>query len=242
MQNYFLLIFLSFNFLFLNLPRASGQTMSNGNYVIKTQGLNVVSGTVSGSDFKIKTNISELNPVGSTGVNFKVKTGFGNAQPVLPFSISLSSDVVNFGTLSPTNPIVRTVNLNVQGPLSGYSVVAIENHLPLASDGSFIPRTTCDNGMCGVESASEWINTLTYGFGYRCDNTKDADCDDSFKKSNFYRHFPDAGSNTELEQSIMEGIGSNNKEVRISYKVNVSGTQAKGPYSNTITYIAVPNF
>lgn len=241
---YLLLVFLSFEFLFLNLSRAAGQTMSNQNYIIQTEKIDTASDATANADYnspaagKSNSNISE-------GVNFKIKKGFENLAPAVPFSISLSSDIVDFGALSPTNPIIRTADLSVSSKAAyGYSVIVFENE-PLTTiflnDKAFIPDTTCDNGGCDTQNASEWINTLTYGFGYRCDNLNGADCDSSFTSSNSYKHFPDIANNDD-PQSIMAGIGSNNKTARISYKINISGTQPQGNYNNVVTYIAIPNF
>ena len=226
-------------------PLAGAQTMSNQNYKIKMQEFNSISGTTTNTDYTVRSTVGELAPIVSEGVNFKVRTGFENIASTLPFSASLSSDIIDFGLLSPTNPIVRTVDLSVYSLSAyGYSVVAFENH-PLQSDpeasGQVIADTTCDNGGCGEEKAGIWINTLTYGFGYRCDNITGTNCDKSFSNPKFYKHFPD-NSNGQSPQSIMSGIGSKNKDIRMSYKVNIAGGQAQEIYSNIVTYITVPNF
>ncbi len=227
-------------FIGLFLPTASGQTMSNQNYIIQTQNINSVTNLSANTEREAK-----IDPSISEGVNFKVKTGFETLVPATPFSFSLFSNIVDFGTLSPTNPIIRTIDLSVNNPPAyGYSVIVFENK-PLTTvsqtSKTIIPDTTCDNGGCSVENAAEWTNALTYGFGYRCDNLVGLDCDKSFLKANFYKHFPDIDSNDD-PQSVMAGIGSDNKQVRISYKINTSGNQAQGAYFNVITYIAVPNF
>ncbi|MBI2613463.1 MAG: hypothetical protein HYW62_01725 [Candidatus Levybacteria bacterium] len=228
-------------FIGLFLPTASAQTMSNKDYKVKMQGFNSISGTTTNTDYKVRSTVGDLSPVVSEGVNFKIRSGIENIDSTLAFSISLSSDLIDFGSLSPTNPIVRTANLNIYSlPAYGYSVLAFENH-PLQSENTTIPNTTCDDGQCSEENAREWTNTLTYGLGYRCDNVIGFDCNSSFAKPNFYKHFADH-SNGQSEQSMMSGIGSKNKDVRISYKVNIPGNQAEGIYTNIITYIAVPNF
>lgn len=232
-------------FIALFLPTAGAQTMSNEDYIIKMQGFNTISGTTANTDYSIRSTAGDLSPVVSEGVNFKVRTGFENVASALPFSVSLSSAAIDFGALSPTNPIVRTVDLSIYSLSTfGYSVIASQNH-PLQMNsptgGANIPDTACDNGECSHEKAGVWINTLTYGFGYRCDNIIGADCDSSFSKPNFYKHFADI-SNAQSPQSVMAGIGSKNKDVRISYKVNISGNQEAGIYTNIITFIAVPNF
>lgn len=232
-------------YLLLNTAPAGAQTMSNKDYILKTQGLNAVSGVTSNTDYQLRSTVGELSPEVWEGVNFKVSAGFENAASTLPFSASLSSDLTDFGPLSPTNPIIRTVDLSVYSLSAyGYSVIASENH-PLQSDpdasGAIIPNTTCDNGECNHENAGVWTNPLSFGFGYRCDNLVGIDCDRSFSKPNFYKHFADASNSTPL-QPVMAGIGSKNKDVRLSYKVNISGNQIPVTYTNIVTYIAVPNF
>lgn len=226
-----------FVYLFIGLlPRAAvAQDMSNQDYIINIQELSTPQ----------ESTTQDPISVANEGVNFKVKSGFENAPSTMPFSITLSSDFVDFGTLSPTNPIIRTVNLSVNNPPShGYSVIASQDH-PLQIDpeasGQIIPNTTCDNGSCNEKNSAEWTNALTYGFGYRCDNAEGIDCNNSFFNSNFYKHFADS-SNSTMPQSVVSGLGFKNNEIMISYKVNISAAQALGIYTNTITYIAIPNF
>lgn len=224
---------------------AHAQTMSNENYIIEMQDFNAISNVSGDQDYKLRSTTGGLNPAISEGVNFKVTSGFENLPSAFPFTISLSSDIADFGNLSPTNPVIRTVDIDVQNLSAyGYSVFVFEDQpltTTLPNSKAFIPDTTCDNGNCGNENSDEWTNALTYGFGYRCDNIIGADCDNSFVKTNYYKHFPNLAGNDE-PQAIMAGIDSNNQKTRISYKVNISGTQAKVNYSNTITYIGIPNF
>lgn len=240
----YLLLLVTCYLLLVTAPTAQAQTMSNKDYIIKTERFNAVSGTTTGNDYVLRSTMGELNPFTSEGVNFKVKAGFENAESALPFSVTLSSDLVDFGILNPTNPIIRTVDLSVYSlGIYGYSVIASENHPLQKIDApeDLIPDTTCDNGTCNEKSASEWTNALTYGFGYLCDNVTSKTCSDSFSKPNFYKHFPDS-SKSEHFQSVMDGIGAKNRDVRLSYKINISGSQPEGIYSNVITFIAIPNF
>lgn len=246
----FLILIFNFSFLIFNLRLAEAQTMSNKDYILKTQGLNSLSGTTSNETYELRSSAGELGTAVGEGVNFKVRTGFENIESALPFSVSLSQDSIDFGLLAPTNPIVRSFDLSVYSlPTFGYSVDASQDHaLKLDSGSEEIPNTTCDNGNCNEEKAGIWTNTLTYGFGYRCDNITGTDCDKSFSnaegtssRSKFYKHFAD-NSNGQSPKFIMSGIGSKNKEIRMSYKVNISGNQTQGIYSNIVTYIAIPNF
>ncbi len=232
---------LGYLFIGLFLPSAYAQTMSNNNYIIKMQELNPT------ADINVdnKPTADNLNPSIPEETSFKVRMGIKNSVASHPFSILLTSNIIDFGILSPTNPIIRTVDLNTNSEaVYGYSVIVFENESLTASSSAkraFIPDTTCDNGECSTENASEWTNTLTYGFGYRCDNITGVDCNDSFAKTNFYKHFPNIANNDD-PQSIMAGVGSKDKTTRISYKINIPGTQAQGTYNNITTYIGVPNF
>ncbi len=212
------------------VPAAQAQIMSNNDYIIKTEILDTAD-TSSVQDNEVKLPTQKPNK---------------NTASAAPFSVSLSSDIIDFGILTPTNPIIRTVNLSIQSSLPlGYSVLAFENH-PLKNDsdvsGDFIPDTTCDNGTCNQERANEWINPLTFGFGYRCDNVIGSGCDNSFSNANFYKPLANAFI-LHYPQSVMKSQESKESVIRLSYKVNISKTQkTKEGYNNTITYISVPNF
>lgn len=247
LKKIFLLFILATCYMLRNTATpARAQTMSNDNYIIQMQGFNAISGVSSGKDYEVRSTVGDISPIVSEGVNYKVKTGFENLIAVLPFSILLSSSTIDFGILSPTNPIIRTLDLTINSQSAyGYSVLVSENEslttFSSLDNKTFIPDTTCDNGQCNAESASEWTNALTYGFGYRCDNVTGVDCDNSFAKTNSYKHFPNIANN-DIPIPVMAGIGSKNKSSRISYKINISVNQSQDIYSNIITYIGVPNF
>lgn len=227
------------------LPQIEAQTMSNDNYIIKMQDFNTVSGTTTNESYELRSGISSLSKTTSEGTDYKVKTGIENLVSPASFSISLSSDIVNFGILNPTNPIIRTIDLSINSlAVYGHSVLVFESKSLTASssaNNAFIPDAACDDGKCDAQNASKWENALSYGFGYRCDNIIGTDCDNSFTKANYYKRFSN-NENNEIIQSIMAGIGSSNKKVRVSYKVNISGSQVQSNYNNIITYVGVPNF
>jgi hypothetical protein len=172
--------------------------------------------------------------------------------PVAPsfFSFSVSGNEVDFGTIDPTNPVVRTHQLMVSpGSTSGYQVVAYQNH-PLREDDAFIPDTSCDDGKCSEKQASLWASSLTYGLGYRCDNDKQSGslCDNSFSqivdsrnRAQYFKDFADV-SRKESASVILNRFSSNRAAgAKLTYKLNVPGTQAKGTYTNTFVLIAVPS-
>lgn len=209
-------------FVRLTASPVNAQIMSNREYILSVDDSNPAS--------NIATQGSEIN---------------SEIRISKPFSIRLSTDIIDFGSLVPTNSIIRTADLEIENPNEyGYSVLVSENE-PLSATSqtnkTFISDTTCDNGLCSAQAASEWTNTLTYGFGYRCDNLRGTGCDSSFTDLNSYKHFPNIANN-EDPVSIMTGIGSISSKVRIHYKVNISANQTKGLYNNKITYLGIPNF
>jgi len=234
-------------YLFIGLfapPSASALTMSNDNFMIQMSTLDMAGGSLSGTNYKLGFSAGETAPGQFSGPNYKVKSGFEYIRTPLPFSFSISQTLIDFGVLTPTNPVIRTNTLTVaNGSAFGYSVEAFENHpLQTVAPLAFIPDTTCDDGTCNEKNPSAWATTLTYGFGYRCDNILGTDCNPIFANPNFYRQFSDE-SHGEVPQQVMHGTKvSTNKTSQITYKVNISGTQASGLYSNVITYIATPTF
>lgn len=238
---YLLIIFL----LYTITPKAHAQTMSNSSYIIRMGNLNSGAGIISNSNYKLNTTLGQTGPGLYSGTNYKVKAGFQYiTSSVTPFAFSISQTFIDFGTLTATNPVTRSNNLKISnGTANGYLVTAYENHeLQDPTSKVIIPDTTCDNGSCSEISSAPWINTLTYGFGYRCDNMSDTDCTTGFSNSTYYKQFSN-DSSQEVAQAIMSGTTKgHDKESKITYKVNISGTQAPGVYGNLITFIATPNF
>lgn len=200
--------------------------------------------TMSNNNYRLQINTKNTKVQVPNNPNYKVKSGFQNISTSNFFTFSISQTLIDFGILSPTNPVTRTNILTIlSGSTNGYSVTAFENHkLSSTLSGVFIPDTTCDNGACSESNTAAWTNPLTYGFGYRCDNLQGTDCASGFSYPSFYKQFADA-SNSEMPQILMSGINIGIiKKAQITYKVNVSGTQQPGFYNNVINYIAVPNF
>lgn len=240
-------IFLSFSLpllFFLYTQELKAQTsMSNNSYIIRWPNLNSFAGRSTNDDFNLGITGGQTAPGLYTGSNYKVRAGFQYINSIIPFSFSITSPFIDFGPITPGSPVTRTNRLTVSnGSAYGYSVLANENHPLRAFESGFtIPDTTCDTGTCNETTASEWINLTTYGFGYRCDNITGTDCNTDFNTANYYKQFASSES-AELSQPVM--IGANvGREItgEITYKINISNTQAAGNYQNIITYIAVPS-
>lgn len=241
----FLLIFIilfTIHYSPFTISPAGAQTMSNSDFKLKTNIL-LTPNTYSNSN---KQSVNNTNDNIFVGPNYKVVSGFQHdpSSSTKPFIFSISQTLIDYGVLSPTNPVSRTSELKVYNNfIDGYSITAFENRAPYNQTSlSTIPDTTCDTGTCSDLNPGPWNNVLTYGFGYRCDNISDTNvCSNDFYNSNYYKHFPNI-SNSQSPQIVMAGTALGENKARITYKLNISATQPIVFYSNTITFIATVSF
>lgn len=225
----------------LSLSGVAAQTMSNANYIIQMGNFNTAAGHPSGGGFSLNLTVGQTAPGLYVGNNFKIRSGFQYINSIIPFSFSISNTFIDFGTLSPTTPVTRTNTLTVSnGSAFGYQVSASENHpLLVPSSGQIIPDTTCDSGTCTQTNPGAWVSTLTYGFGYSCTNLSGSDCAAGFSNGADFAPFAASPSAVTVMSSLNVG---RNRQSQITYKLNISGAQAAGTYTNVINYIATPSF
>ena len=234
-----------FAYLFIKAAPAVAQTMENGLYRVQVKNLNSVSDELKVSEYNLNDTSDQITSKPTESKNFKIKTGFDNYPHSSLFSFSISNMIIDFGTLSPTNPITRAITLTVNSAnTQGFNITSTQNHeLVNTSTKATIPDTSCDDGKCSENISSKWINTLTYGFGYRCER-ENSTCvanDSSFVPENYFKQFPNA-SKDEPTSFILSGGAENNLEATILYKVNISSSQPVRAYSNEITFLATPNY
>lgn len=228
------------------LSKSSAFTMSNSNYIIQMGNFNNIAGISSGGGKTLNITVGETAPglYTQSGVNYKVRAGFQYINSIIYFRFKItgiSATFIDFGTLDANSPVTRTNDLIINnGSAGGYQVTAQENHELLSPPtGSLIVNTTCDNGLCTNTISDVWTSSSTYGFGYRCDNVTGTDCASGFASANNYKQFAKNPTAT----SVMSGTNvGRNKEVTITYKVNVAPIQPSGQYTNIITYVATPTF
>src|SRR5689334_14893443 len=108
-QLLFISLLFAFLFLIFDFGHAHALTMSNSTYMLN--------GSVQDSS---DLPNSPTPPASTQPYNLRYNDGF--------FAFSLSQNLVDFGPLSPTTPVVRTMNLSVTSPF-GYSVFAQEDTL-----------------------------------------------------------------------------------------------------------------
>lgn len=241
----FTLGFLILTSLFLIPGTAHAITMTNEDYILKTE-LNTGGGVGTNDKYKLDVSIGGGPTQGLSEGTYSARIGFQylRGHRTGGFRFSISEGFIDFGILSPVNPITRSNIATVTlGAANGYGVqVSQSRPLTAQNDIDAIPDTTCDNGACTEVVAGPWTNLLTYGFGYRCDNQTEADCSKDFANSTYFKHFANTLKG-EKAPLVMSGTKTGKiKSAKITYKVNIPKTQAAGIYSNIITFVAIPTF
>ncbi|HSX08589.1 MAG TPA: hypothetical protein VLF93_00365 [Candidatus Saccharimonadales bacterium] len=233
-------LLLTFQFLtvpFHLIQIANADTETNGNYSVDVGNIdtNPQPTHIPKSQPQVLGTQSP-KPEFTTGPNYTVDSSNDS------FSVTISQNIVDYGILSSTNPVIRTSTISFSDLGLGAEILTYEDHPLLSSKNDTIQNTSCDNGSCTSLIAAAWSNTLTYGFGYRCDDYNANLCDDQFNTSNYFKQYPEISINQQPSQLLVHyGIGSNLKAT-ITNKVNISGTQKATGYENNITYLAIPSF
>ena len=160
----------------------------------------------------------DITPTPSPFVSF-MQTGFTDKNK--PIRLFLSSHLIDYGPITPTNHIKRTLKISLEGPDSylGADLFAFQNHPPQQNQ-NIIPDTTCDDGTCSQNWKSIWINPFTFGIGFSFDD-------------NHYQQFADTSKNESWESIPPDTI---------TIKLNVSQNQPLSEnehYEHTINFVAV---
>lgn len=167
--------------------------------------------------------------------------GIKSIAQAAPIIFSTSSNIADFGTLTPGNPVTRNTTLSVTSSGTDYQIISFEDHPLTGSDNQRIADTTCDNGGCSETEEAIWENQLTYGFGFRCISKINFICL-GFSQDNTYKQFSDI-QRLEVPQILAIGRkSSEEKTAQVNFKLNTSGNQKTGSYENTITFIAIPSY
>lgn len=223
-----------FYFAFFALRFTLATTMSSQNYSLQGE-LNSGGGSTTNSQYKLQWNLDQA--IGNDDLFISAASSSSS------LSLSISQSLIDFGVLSPTNPVTRGNRITVSaGGNTGFSLVSYEDKPLTAKESSVpIPDTTCDDGFCNEVKASNWISPLTYGFGYRCDNQTQEGCVPDFSTDSVYKQFSD-NSKKESPQVVMRARTQGTYSSQITYKITASPLQPPGRYSNVITYIVSPSF
>lgn len=221
---------------------ARAEELSGGNYIIKMGTINITSGTKTGANVKLTDTVGQTLQGEFAGAGYRTRVGFQYLPAAEPFSLTISTAAVDFGTVKPATFAGSSLDLTVNGAgVHGYSVSAIEDHPLTAKPDVTIPDTACDpNDKCTPTHASPWISSLAYGFGYNLTGT-DTDSAE-FPDATYFRSFANNAAN-QNPVVIMSRPGKGEKAVaKLTLRINVPPAQASGAYQNTIQFIALPSF
>lgn len=221
--------------LFLYLVPLQAQAMSNSSYSIDINSDPVPTPT----PYTIPESKDLQNPKVINGNGFLALLSYDDDYSNSPLTLILSTHELNFGDLIPGEPLIRTQSLSViTGSNYGYELLISEDH-NLSTKSASIPDTSCDSGNCTNVIPDIWLNPLTFGFGYRCDDQEGKSCVKDFA-SHFYKRLSNE-SNGEVAIPVLSSI-SNNRPTRalLSYKLNIAGSQAQNQYQNIVKYNLIP--
>jgi len=232
-------VFICVLFVLICVPSVvKAENMSSDNYEIQMGNVNMGAGIPASTNYRIGLTGGQNAPGLYTSTGYKVKAGFWYVLSIIPFSFTISDLSVNFGTLTAGTPSTQTNMLSVSaGGAGGYQVTASESaSLATLSGTATIPDTTCNGGAntCTLSAAKIWTDNTKYGFGY---NVAGDDVSSDFIGSTYFRPFSTSGA-----VIMSNGQVTRNSAATITYKINVSGSQAAGDYENYILFIATPTY
>ena len=195
------------------IPAVRAGEMTGGDYIIKMGTINIKTGTTLPVP---KESASSFGIIGE------------------PFSLTVSTGIVDFGTVKPAAFAGNSLDLTVNGAgVGGYYVSVIEDHPLTTKPDITIPDTACDpSDNCNPTHASPWISSLAYGFGYNLSGTD----------ATYFRPFANnaAGQNPVV---IISRRGRGEKtSAKLTFRLNVPPSQISGSYQNTVQFIALPAY
>lgn len=217
------------------------ENFTSASFKIDFGNLNLTGGDKTSPSFNLTDTVGQNAPGQYDGNTFTLKSGFQYIYDTLsPFKFSISDLDIPFGTLTPGIGTSATNILTITTPYgAGYDILAVENH-PLWNQYSQpIPDTTCDTGTCTQSVSAPWINSDTYGFGFKA---LGAGTSTIFTNPNHFRQFADANTGEPPQIIATETISVKDRPTTVTYKVNISNLQAAGSYQNGVIFIAVPKY
>lgn len=211
-------------------------------FEIQMSTVNITGGNKSSASYKLSDTVGQTFQGQFNSAGYAILAGFQYINSIIPFTFKISNLNIDFGSLVPGIPSLRSNNLTVTtGSAYGYTVKTIEDHSLRKSDSTTtIPDTSCDLATpCLQADANVWNDNTRYGFGYNMSGT-DVDTAD-FVNSTYYRPFPIQNVDQPAIVMSKDGIATSSAAT-VTYKLNIEDIQAAGTYQNSIQYIAIPSF
>jgi hypothetical protein len=238
------LLGLLFGIFLLSFPaQAFAVNMDSSQFRIRYSNINFGSDEGSSTNYDISTTNGQLAAKEFSSSGYIVKAGFQYWHSIIPFTFSISDTSIELGTLTPQTPSTATTILTVSfGGAGQYQVTAVEvGPLETSSGSNSIADTVCNGGAqtCTETSSNVWNSSSAYGFGYNMSGTG---IPGDFTNNTYYRPFP----NSLLSEAPAVVMSSSNvttsDQATVTFKVNISSTQAAGSYQTLVKYVATPSF
>ncbi len=222
---------------------AEAVNMDSSQFRIRYGNVNFGSTDSNSASYDLSTTNGQLaaNEFSSSG--YIVKAGFQYWHSIIPFEFSISDTTIELGTLTPQTPSTGTTLLTVNfGGAGLYQVTAVEvGPLQTASGTNSIPDTICNGGgqTCTETAANVWNSSTAYGFGY---NMSGSSIPGDFTNATYFRPFPDALL-SEAPAVVMTSTNvTASSQSTVTFKANISNTQAAGSYQTLVKFVATPSF
>jgi hypothetical protein len=176
-----------------------------------------------------------------------VNSGSCTGDSGSPTAVTTTATTVPFGSIASSNAFYvgcHTLSVSTNGS-GGYVVTTEENRSLKSTAGDYINDSVCDS-TCSESTGTAWATATNNGFAYSCVGTHCAT-----NSVTTYKQFActgaDADCNPGTGAETIQTLASYNDPVSadtavVHYKLSISGTQAAGTYTNTITYVATPAF
>src|SRR3989344_414730 len=178
---------------------------------------------------------NEAIPITAAGAQGVTKIPRALARGIFILTFALCA----FNFAGPASADTLTIT---SGSASGYAVTVIEDHqLRIPGTATDITDTACDTGTpCAITDANVWSSAVTYGFGYNMSGTDFPSA--AFINSTYYRPFSNAEDSPTPAIVMSKSAVTTGSTATVTYKANVSGSQAAGTYENIVQFIATPTF
>ena len=222
---------------------ASADTLISPNYRVEMSNFNMTGGRKTSAGYTLTDSVGQTFQGQFDSAGYTVKAGFQYIFSGIPFTFTISDLDINLGSLVAGTPSTDTNTLTItSGSASGYAVTVIEDHqLRIPGTATDITDTACDTGTpCAITDANVWSSAVTYGFGYNMSGTDFPSAD--FINSTYYRPFSNAEDSPTPAIVMSKSAVTTGSTATVTYKANVSGSQAAGTYENIVQFIATPTF
>lgn len=236
---FFVILYPSFLFFPLRFNKANAQEMSSQNFKVQGGNFSITSGNKASENFRLTDLVGQTAAGQFASKGYIIQSGFADRASGQELTFSLSPSVVNFGNLTASQPVEKTVVLTIaNSDIPGYTVQVSENQPLSTLAAATIVDTRCDATPtpCTALNPAAWVKNITYGFGYRMDGPT---APDSFAGKDLYAPFSVAMRNEQPVTVLASKAAKVRDQAVMTFKLNVDANQPVGQYRNIISFIAL---